>query len=147
MNVMPRPLKITRTKTGKVSTAGQTHDRHSSKTFLWTDHWYSPVRRFLDRAVHGLDCDRNETVAATRALESSAPSNASDGGGTLMKSLFGQDNVIRLSSSVRTAEPDAARALEQAWLKRRQELAGWRPSGGWLVEQKAAVRRSFANAR
>ena len=58
-----------------------------------------------------------------------------------MKFLFGQDNVVRLSTSVRTAEPDASRALEQAWLKRRQELAGWQPSGGWLIEQRAASRR------
>jgi hypothetical protein len=61
-----------------------------------------------------------------------------------MKFLFGQDNVVRLSTSIRTAEPDASRALEQAWLKRRQELAGWQPSGGWLVEQRAASRRSSA---
>jgi hypothetical protein len=64
-----------------------------------------------------------------------------------MNFLFGQDNVIRLSSTVRAARPDASRALEQAWIKRRQELAGWQPSGGWLLEQKAAVRRPFANAR
>jgi hypothetical protein len=64
-----------------------------------------------------------------------------------MKSLFGQDNVVRLSSNIRTAEPDALRSLEQAWHKRRQELAGWQPSGGWLLEQKSAVRRSLANAR
>lgn len=56
---------------------------------------------------------------------------------------FGQDNVIRLSSTVRTAEPDASRALEQAWLKRRQELAGWRPSNGWLAEQTSARRQAI----
>jgi hypothetical protein len=59
-----------------------------------------------------------------------------------MKFGFGRDNVIRLSSTVRTAEPDASRALEQAWLKRRQELAGWRPSNGWLAEQTASRRQA-----
>jgi hypothetical protein len=64
-----------------------------------------------------------------------------------MKFLFGRDNVVRLSSTVRTAEPDASRALEQAWLKRRQELAGWQPSGGWLIDQRTASRRSAAATR
>jgi hypothetical protein len=59
-----------------------------------------------------------------------------------MKFGLGQDNVIRLSSAIRTAEPDASRALEQAWLKRRQELAGWRPSNGWLAEQTASRRQA-----
>jgi hypothetical protein len=58
-----------------------------------------------------------------------------------MKLAMGQDNVVRLSSTVRTAEPEASRALEQAWLKRRQELAGWQPSNGWLVDQRIASRR------
>lgn len=57
-----------------------------------------------------------------------------------MKFGNGQDNVIRLSSNVRAAEPDASRALEQAWLKRRQELAGWQPSNGWLADQTVARR-------
>jgi hypothetical protein len=64
-----------------------------------------------------------------------------------MKFLLGKDNVVRLSSRIRTAEPDASRALEQAWLKRRQELAGWQPVNGWLVEPKAGPRRSIATAR
>jgi hypothetical protein len=59
-----------------------------------------------------------------------------------MKFGIGRDNVIRLSSTVRTAEPDASRALEQAWLRRRQELAGWRPSNGWLAEQTANRRQA-----
>ena len=57
-----------------------------------------------------------------------------------MKFSLGHDNVIRLSSNVRTAAPDAAQALEQAWRKRREELAGWRPSNGWLIEQTYASR-------
>lgn len=64
-----------------------------------------------------------------------------------MKFLFGNDNVVRLSSRIKTAEPDASRALEQAWVKRRQELAGWQPSNGWLVDSKMGVRRQLANAR
>lgn len=59
-----------------------------------------------------------------------------------MKFGFGQDNVIRLSSTVRTAEPGATRALEQAWLKRREKLAGWQPSNGWLADQTAARRQT-----
>lgn len=58
-----------------------------------------------------------------------------------MKSIFGKDNVVRLSSRIQTAEPDASRALEQAWVKRRQELAGWQPSNGWLLETKGGTRR------
>jgi hypothetical protein len=64
-----------------------------------------------------------------------------------MKLAIGQDNVIRLSSTVRTAEPAASRALEQAWLKRRQELAGWQPSNGWLVDQVIASRRLLTAVR
>lgn len=64
-----------------------------------------------------------------------------------MKFLFGKDNVVRLSSRIRTAEPDASRALEQAWVRRRQELAGWQPSNGWLLDQKIDPRRSLAGAR
>ena len=58
-----------------------------------------------------------------------------------MKFGFGQDNVIRLASTVRTAQPDASRALEEAWLKRRKELANWQPSNGWLADQTAARRQ------
>jgi hypothetical protein len=62
--------------------------------------------------------------------------------GTDMKFLFSKDNVVRLSSRIKTADSDASRALEQAWLKRRQELAGWQPSNGWLLDQKVIARRS-----
>jgi len=64
-----------------------------------------------------------------------------------MKFLFGQDNLVRLGSNVKTATPDASRALEQAWLKRRQELAGWEPSNGWLLEQKVPARKATAAPR
>ena len=45
------------------------------------------------------------------------------------------------SSAVHLALPEAAKALEQAWQRRRQELAGWQPSGGWLVDPHASVQR------
>ena len=61
-----------------------------------------------------------------------------------MKFLFGNDNIVRLSSRIHTAEPEASRALEQAWLKRRQELAGWQPANGWLSDTKTAIRRASA---
>jgi hypothetical protein len=64
-----------------------------------------------------------------------------------MKFLFGNDNVVRLSSRIQTAAPDASRALEQAWLKRRQELAGWQPANGWLVDSKTTMRRPLVGAR
>lgn len=51
-------------------------------------------------------------------------------------------DVIRVPTSVKTALPQAAKALEQAWQRRRQELAGWQPSNGWLIEPRTAVRRS-----
>ena len=64
-----------------------------------------------------------------------------------MNFLFGRDNVVRLSSTVKAAAPDASRALEQAWVKRRQELAGWQPTGGWLIDQHVATRRSASSSR
>src|SRR5690606_39403217 len=46
--------------------------------------------------------------------------------------------VVRMRSTVRTVQPDAAKALEQAWQRRRQELAGWQPANGWLLDQPLA---------
>jgi hypothetical protein len=54
--------------------------------------------------------------------------------------------VVRMPSSVKTVLPEAARALEQAWQRRRQELAGWQPAGGWLIE-RALARRANWTAR
>jgi hypothetical protein len=34
-----------------------------------------------------------------------------------------------------TPDPEATRALEEQWKKRQQELAGWAPTNGWLVDQ------------
>ncbi|PZN33447.1 MAG: hypothetical protein DIU71_05035 [Proteobacteria bacterium] len=42
--------------------------------------------------------------------------------------------VVRLPASVKTVPPESARALESAWRRRWNELRGWQPSGGWLVE-------------
>lgn len=61
-----------------------------------------------------------------------------------MKFAFAADNIVRLSSNVKPAGPDATQALEAAWIKRRQELAGWQPSNGWLVDQKQVARRAVA---
>lgn len=58
-----------------------------------------------------------------------------------MKFASTQNNVVRLSSGVKVSVPDASRALEEAWLKRRRELGTWQPSNGWLVEQKPLTRR------
>lgn len=44
--------------------------------------------------------------------------------------------TLQLSSMVKAALPDAAQSLERAWQRRRQELAGWQPSGGWLLSHQ-----------
>lgn len=49
---------------------------------------------------------------------------------------------IQLSSSVKTVAPDAANSLERAWQRRRQELAGWQPSAGWLLKPQARPLRA-----
>lgn len=56
-------------------------------------------------------------------------------------------NVIQMPASIKTALPEAARALEQAWQRRRQELAGWQPSNGWLVDPRVAVRKAATWSR
>jgi hypothetical protein len=57
------------------------------------------------------------------------------------------DNVFRVPSSIKTALPDAARTLEQAWQRRRQELAGWQPSGGWLLDQRGVLPKIAVHSR
>jgi hypothetical protein len=52
--------------------------------------------------------------------------------------------MVRMPSSVKTALPEAAKALEQAWQRRRQELAGWQPSNGWLIDPRLAVRNPIS---
>ena len=51
-------------------------------------------------------------------------------------------DVIRVPGSVKAALPEAAKALEQAWQRRRQELAGWQPSNGWLIDPRVGLRRT-----
>jgi hypothetical protein len=48
--------------------------------------------------------------------------------------FFSAQGLVRIASSVQTTHPEAAKALEQSWQKRRQELAGWQPSRGWLAD-------------
>lgn len=57
------------------------------------------------------------------------------------------DNVIHMPTSVQTTSPEAARTLEQAWQRRREELGNWQPSGGWLAEQRKARPLHRASAR
>ena len=52
--------------------------------------------------------------------------------------------TVTMPSTVKTVLPEAAKALEQAWQKRRQELAGWQPASGWLLEPKSFARRQQA---
>ena len=56
--------------------------------------------------------------------------------------LLAPAQFFRPSSSVPLALPEAAKALEDAWQKRRQELGGWQPSNGWLIEPSSAFKRS-----
>jgi hypothetical protein len=53
--------------------------------------------------------------------------------------------LFRPSSSIPLALPEAARALEEAWQRRRQELAGWQPSNGWLIDPAAAAKHSASS--
>ena len=55
------------------------------------------------------------------------------------------DNVMHVPTSIQTTLPDAAKMLEQAWQRRREELADWQPSGGWLADQRKA--RPLARTR
>ena len=59
---------------------------------------------------------------------------------------FDNDNVIHMSTSVRTTSPEAVRMLEEARLRRRQELADWQPSAGWLAQRNVA-RHSHVGGR
>ena len=59
-----------------------------------------------------------------------------------MNKLFGAQGLVRIASSVKTTHPDAAKALEESWQKRRQELAGWQPSRGWLADVQETVQRT-----
>lgn len=45
-------------------------------------------------------------------------------------------DLFRPSTSANLTIPEAAQALERAWQRRKQELAGWQPSNGWLIEPR-----------
>ena len=49
---------------------------------------------------------------------------------------FENDNVIHMSTSLQTTTPEATRSLEQARQRRREQLADWQPSGGWLLDHR-----------
>jgi hypothetical protein len=51
---------------------------------------------------------------------------------------FDNDNVIHMATSVQTTPPEAVKSLEQARQRRREELADWQPSGGWLAQRNVA---------
>ena len=50
--------------------------------------------------------------------------------------------VLRAPTPVKAALPEAARTLEAAWQRRRQELAGWQPSSGWLIDPRISARKN-----
>lgn len=60
---------------------------------------------------------------------------------------FEDDNVIHMSTRVQTTLPEAAKTLEQAWQRRRAELANWQPSGGWLTERRNVTYHGRADGR
>jgi hypothetical protein len=74
-----------------------------------------------------------------------AASHPPTGQGTYMSSLVTTSQMFRPSSSIPLALPEAAKALEEAWQRRRRELAGWQPSNGWLIEPASETKRNAAS--
>lgn len=60
---------------------------------------------------------------------------------------FADDNVVHMPTNVQTTSPEAAKTLEQAWQRRRAELANWAPSAGWLSDRREARHLVRAGAR
>lgn len=60
---------------------------------------------------------------------------------------FENDNVIHMPTTVQTTSPEAAKTLEQAWQRRRVELADWTPSGGWLTDRRNVRHHARVNSR
>lgn len=60
---------------------------------------------------------------------------------------FEDDNVVHLPTSVQMTSSEAAKTLEQAWERRRAELADWQPSAGWLVDRRNVRLHARASAR
>ena len=46
------------------------------------------------------------------------------------------ETVIHMPTSVQMTSPEDVRTLEKAWQRRREELANWQPSGGWLSDRR-----------
>lgn len=60
---------------------------------------------------------------------------------------FAEDKVVHMHTSVQTTSPEAAKTLEQAWQRRRAELADWAPSGGWLMDRRDVRHHARVGAR
>jgi hypothetical protein len=60
---------------------------------------------------------------------------------------FEADNVVHMPTSIQTTSPEAAKTLEQAWQRRRAELADWAPSAGWLTDRREPRHVVRASAR
>ena len=58
-----------------------------------------------------------------------------------------EDKVVHMPTHVQTTSPEAAKTLEQAWQRRRAELANWAPSAGWLTDRRDVRHLSRAGAR
>lgn len=51
---------------------------------------------------------------------------------------FDDDPVIHMPITIQTTAPEAVKMLEQVRQRRREELAGWQPSAGWLAQRNVA---------
>jgi len=60
---------------------------------------------------------------------------------------FEDDNVVHMATNVQTTSPEATKALEQAWQRRRAELADWAPSAGWLTDRRDVRHHARVGAR
>ena len=60
---------------------------------------------------------------------------------------FEDDNVVHMSTRVQTTSPEATKTLEQAWQRRRAELADWAPSAGWLSDRRDVRQHARVGAR
>jgi len=49
---------------------------------------------------------------------------------------FDDDKVVHMPTHVQTTSAEATKTLEQAWQRRRAELADWAPSAGWLTDRR-----------
>jgi hypothetical protein len=60
---------------------------------------------------------------------------------------FEDDKVVHMPTNVQTTSPEAAKTLEQAWQRRRAELANWTPSAGWLTDRRDVRHHARVGAR